>query len=736
MLRRPALVLTLAAFSSLSIAAQPQFWEIEGARELLAGDADGVSIDSEGRLRLAPELRALPDPEAPFVWSLARSGRDVLFLGTGNDGKVFRVEKGEARLFFDAPELEVHALAARDGKLYVGTSPDGKVHAVSPDGTSTTFFDPPERYVWALAFDPEGRLLVATGADGRVHRVEAGGKSEVLLTTPEAHVTALHVGEDGTVHAGTSPGGILYRVDPAGKVLVLHDSPYREVKALDVGPRGDVYAALVEGKEREERPAATPVPAAAAAAVPVTEVTVTESFTVVGPAGPAPVTPSPAPPSRPEPPRGGNKGALVRIPASGEVDTLWSSTEEMPQSILAVEGGALLGTGDKGKVYRVLDDRTWVMLADLPAEQATALLAVGGGATAIATSNPGGVHVLGARPGPRGTLVSKVKDAEAVSRWGLVRWQASAPPGTAIELATRSGDTSSPDDTWSPWSAPLGRAEGEPIPSPAARYLQARVTLSGKDGATPLLESATAAYLQRNLRPLVTSITVHGPGEVFQKPISVTGEVEILGAEPGPPPEPRPGVAARPLPAPVGPYSRKLYQKGMQTVSWKAEDPNGDQLSFDVAYRRVGDPRTHLLRRGAFEPVVAWDTTTVPSGRYVVRVSVTDSPGNPDAQALDSSKESEPFAVDNTPPQVTATLGKNGRLRATVRDDSSVVRRTEHSIDGGRWEEVHPVDGIADGLEESFDLSLPKGLDAGPHVVVVRATDLLGNVATARVEIP
>src|SRR5688572_33177732 len=103
-------------------AAQPQFWRIEGARDFLDGDAEGLSVDSEGRVRLAPATRALADTEAPYVWTLARDGQGTLYAGTGNDGKVFKVENGKATVLYDAPELEVHALAvAPDGKLYVGT---------------------------------------------------------------------------------------------------------------------------------------------------------------------------------------------------------------------------------------------------------------------------------------------------------------------------------------------------------------------------------------------------------------------------------------------------------------------------------------------------------------------------------------------------------------------------------------------------------------------------------------
>src|SRR3954463_12549053 len=86
-------------------AAQPQFWQLEGARDFLDGETDGLSVDSEGRVRLAPASRVAQDPEAPYVWALARDGEGRLYVGTGNEGKIFRVDNGKATLLFDAPEL-------------------------------------------------------------------------------------------------------------------------------------------------------------------------------------------------------------------------------------------------------------------------------------------------------------------------------------------------------------------------------------------------------------------------------------------------------------------------------------------------------------------------------------------------------------------------------------------------------------------------------------------------------
>ena len=715
-------------------AAQPQFWQLEGARDFLDGETEGLSVDSEGRVRLAPATRVVQDPEAPYVWSLARDADGRLYVGTGNDGKVFRIENGKASLLFDAPELEVHALAVgKDGRLYAGTSPDGKVYAIDHAGKSEVYFDPADKYIWALAFDDQGRLLVATGSEGRIHRVTAKDKSEVLFTSPEGHITAMAVDGGGNVYAGSTPGGVLYRIDRMGKVFVLHDSAYREVKAVDVAPDGSLYAALIDGKDPSDvRPSVPSLPPVTAS-VPSGEVTVTESFSLAGPPAPAP-SPSPRPI---EPIRSGSaKGAVVKVSPTGEVDTLWSSSDEMPHALAATDDGVLVGTGNKGKVYRVHADRSWTMVTSFPAEQVTNLVHAKTGEVFLATSNPGRVHVLEAAAG---TFTSKARDTDTVSSWGRVRWEAELPSGTEIQVQTRSGNTATPDSTWSAWSAPYTSRQGTPIASEPARFLQVRAVLVGQQGRSPLLDTLVAAYLQRNLRPQIQSITVHPPGEVFQRPISLSGDVDILGLDEPRNPEGRPAAAATRSSMPSATaYSRRLYQKGVQTFSWRADDPNGDTLVYDVYYRPLSDSRLRLLKKGVTEAVLAWDTTTVPNGRYVIKVTASDAPSNPSGVSLSGDKESAPFDVDNTPPTVTVTAvaGTPRRVKVTVKDDSSIVRKTEYSVDGGKWQEVHPTDGINDSLEESYEFAVGELSGSGPHVVVVRASDLLGNLATGRIEIP
>src|SRR5439155_17560480 len=132
--------------------------------------------------------------------------------------------------------------------------------------------------------------------------------------------------------------------------------------------------------------------------------------------------------------------------------------------------------------------------------------------------------------------------------------------------------------------------------------LQWRAVLTAKS-ESPVLTSVTAAYLQRNLRPVVRSITVHPPGIVFQKPFT-SGEPELAGFEDQTTPDRKRAATAmsaqQPSTSPA--LGRRTYQKGLETLVWKADDENDDDLAYDVLYRREGETLWTPLRRAITEP--------------------------------------------------------------------------------------------------------------------------------------
>ena len=155
--------------------ATPTFWTVSSQADFLKGDVEDLSIDSDGRMFLGPAASVLGETSAPFLWSIVAAPDGSLWAGSGNEGKVLKVSKdGKATTFFDAAELEVHAIApAPQGGLYVATSPDGKIYSVAADGSSKTLFDPDDKYIWALASDPSGTLYAATGDKGVFYKITA-----------------------------------------------------------------------------------------------------------------------------------------------------------------------------------------------------------------------------------------------------------------------------------------------------------------------------------------------------------------------------------------------------------------------------------------------------------------------------------------------------------------------------------------------------------------------------------
>src|SRR5262249_5713795 len=109
----------------------------------------------------------------------------------------------------------------------------------------------------------------------------------------------------------------------------------------------------------------------------------------------------------------------------------------------------------------------------------------------------------------RGTLISDVLDAKMVSKWGALRWRATAPARTAVKVAVRSGNVAEVDETWSDWSEEEAAGDEATIKAPGARYLQYRVTLTSADaGLTPVVRSLTLRYATANQAPEVTKVEV------------------------------------------------------------------------------------------------------------------------------------------------------------------------------------------------------------------------------------
>jgi sugar lactone lactonase YvrE len=729
-------VAVVAGASATLTASKPIFWQTATLNDFLRGEVENLSVDGHGRLVLGPAAELIAETTSPFLWAMAVAADGSIYVGSGNEGKIFKVDpSGKTTTFFDSTELEVHALAlASDGTLYAATSPDGRVYKIDRTGKSTSIFDPEDRYIWSLALDQSGNLYAGTGEKGLIYRITPDGKSSTFYQTRATHVITLAFDRSGHLLAGTEGPGRLFRLDADAKAFLLLDSTFQEIRAIRMDAQGNVYLAAQSGRTSgSSQPAPAPTSdtsSTSGSREPVPMVTTEVTAIAVVDGGGASVGSNDAP-TREE--RRGGRGAIYRIKPDGLWDIVWESSEDSPYDLTFDPQGALIvGTGRNGKLYSLSGEPTTAtLLMQASAQQVTGFARDAKGNVYYATSNPGKIFKLSAERASEGSYLSMVRDAQTVADWGTLSWRATLSAGGRVDVFTRSGNTATPDDTWSTWSGPYNNAQGEEIKSPNARYLQWKAVLSGKQ-ASPVLTSVSAAYVQRNLRPKVTSLTVHPAGTVFQKPYP-TGDPDIAGFDDQAPDRRILSATANPGPN-TSSLGRRAYQRGLQTFVWRAEDANDDEMRYEILYRREGDTSWKSLKDDLADPIFVWDTTSVPNGTYVVKVAASDEPSNTPGAALEGELESSAFDIDNGPPAVIVSSSRTAEGRTTIqfeiRDEWSSISKVEYSLDAQRWQVVYPRDGIFDSRVEQFELTLDDG--AASRGLIIRAYDAKNNSATAR----
>jgi hypothetical protein len=708
----------LAATNAFAVA--PQFWRVRTADEFLSGEIEGFAVTPRGELRPAPPAAKIATFTDPFVLCQTTAPNGDRFFGTGNNGKVYRLRGTDLKAIYTAPEPEIYAIAFQQGSLLVGTSPNGKVYRVDPEsGKSSVLFDPKQAYIWAMAPLGGGDLAVTTGLEGKLYRVSSNGTAKVLFDAPEPHLRSVAVRSDGTILAGGSGKGRIYEITPAGAARALYDSSLTEISTIFIDSSGigwaagatNVLPATAPAKPQQGKPAAQ---SPGSAAAPKEEspkkdseapgVDVSFSFDN---------TPAANQPT--------GSAELYRISPDGFVETIRKFEHEIIYSIGAAPNGSiLLGTGPQGRLYEVHDHQI-ALVAVVPDKQVVSI-STAGSDTVLTTTNSGAVYRLGATGNSKSELRSAVKDVERFSRFGHYRIEGkNVDHGLAISF--RSGNTRTPDITWSAWSTASTTAQGTAV-APPARYIQWKLDAAGTDPAT-VIDMITVAYLNRNSAPVIDSMTVNDPGAIFLGSFSQSSQI-VEATNPD-----EYGIfTSLDAPRDKNETGKRVFRKGYRTVSWRAHDENGDSLRYSLSFRLKGGSSWLRLRDNMDESSMNFDTSQLPDGTYELRLTASDANDNP-GMPLSDTREGVEFEVDNTSPTITFTAAA-GEVHVRVKDQRSPVGKVEYSVDAQKWTRLTPDDGLADSPDETY--TIPRSTLAG-HFVIVRAVDAFYNVATASIDL-
>ncbi len=742
--RSVAVLSALCILSITALAVTPQFWENFSQDDLLQGTLTRVSLSSDGKLYLAPSYESVFDTNQPYIFSMARDKAGNVYVGTGHEGKVFKIDpQGKGSLYFQSKELDVFALAldASDA-LYVATSPDGKVYKVTGPNQSTEFCDPEEKYIWSLLFDDAGNLYVGTGARGNIYKVDRSGKKTMFYSSSDNHIVCLTRESNGKLLAGTSPGGLVVEITPDAKGFTLLDTPMEEVRSIVLDRFGTIYASASSSKGLAQKVSGrTEITTSTTGPLPVMTIQSLANLAEKSAESKGVVT---APGSEKD--SAGSRSSIYAVTKDGNAETVYTSKDQMVFDMVVRSDGSLLAaTGPKGRLLSIDVAKQVAVVTDSPEEEMTRLTPAGESVW-VAGSNQGKVYRLDSQRSQTGTFESKVLDAKTVASWGKIAWSASNPNGDALELSTRSGNTDKPDNSWSDWSTPYAAASGQQITSPRARYMQWRAAFKRGKASAPgqrsdTLDRVQIPYLQQNVRPQVVSINVLPYGIALQKTPSLQGGTLSVGVSATATdglsmnsPRER-GKEKQALPP------RQVLQPGAQSFTWKATDDNDDNLEYSLYFKGEGESDWKPLEKKLTDTFYTLDAASLPDGVYTLKVVASDEPSNPYGKFLIGELESRPFIITNTTPQIEISSQKINGKRVEVQFRAKVptgrIATAEFSIDGGEWYLIFPSDGIADSAQEDYQFSTPE-LSVGEHLIGLRSSDSNGNTGTSKliVKIP
>lgn len=697
---------TVVAAMDPASATEVRISRIQNADGFLRGTLEDVAVDPLGSLSLAPRANKITGLEEPFVLSAARS-EEGWIVGTGSDGRVLAVDsRGRVEKLMEAPGEQIFAVAVGvGGVIWAGASPSGAIWRLA-DGKAERFAETGESYIWSLVAGDDGSLWAGTGPRGRLLRIDSQGRSAVMWDGQDPHVRVVRRASGGGVVLGTAGTGLVVRIDADGRAATIFDAAQPEIVDLVVADDGTVWAAAIasEASQVELRPKEKPESEGEG------EVTVTVTAEGDGPIG-----------SRP-PGFQGARSEVLEIGGRGGATAIASLADQTVLSLVESGGRLWVGTGLEGKVYSIRDRRL-VLEHDDDERQVVALLGRPDGPPSLVTTNGGSIVQLEQNGSRSGSFLSPVLDSGQVARFGIARWRGEAPPGTKVTLAVRSGMSAEPDGGWTAWTPAREATELSLTDLPEGRYVQVKVGLEGKDGASPTVAALELSWRQLNQRPKIDAFEAMAPGEVLVPQSFNTGTQVYEAANPT-----RGGIFTSLTQSPEGgedARTKTVYKRGFQTYRWKVSDPNGDELRAKLEVRReTGDPRWYTLVEDRAEGYFAFDATVLPDGIWRVRLTVSDARSSAPGEALVTEAVSEPLVLDQTAPSVRITSRTAGRIEVDVVDGLNPLREAVYSVDAQSWTKAAAEDGLVDGRRETLVIdSIPN--DAG--LVLLRVTDAAFN---------
>jgi hypothetical protein len=191
---------------------QPEIWSVaqapDGSLYLGTGHRGRLyRLDAAGKSSL------VWTSDQSEIFAVTVDAKGIVYAATSPDGNVYRIENGKAAVYFSPGARYIWALkTAPDGSLFVGTGDQGKIFRVTAAGAGSVYYETGQSHVTCLELDPKGALLAGSEPNGILYRITAENKAFVLYDANLPEIRAIVPGADGNLYVAALGGSVARRI--------------------------------------------------------------------------------------------------------------------------------------------------------------------------------------------------------------------------------------------------------------------------------------------------------------------------------------------------------------------------------------------------------------------------------------------------------------------------------------------------------------------------------------------
>ncbi|MBN1619422.1 hypothetical protein JW890_01750 [candidate division WOR-3 bacterium] len=667
----------LFLFSQSVFAGKSQNRIINTFEEFSLGKMENVLLSIGGSISVSNEIEKAFQLDVLYGWRIVQC-RNRYYISSASPACVFSypAEGGKIDTLIRYDGGGIFGLCSDGENVFAAVSPAGEVLRIRGSSVEK-IFERESLSVWDMACLPGRKLALATSNRGRVYLISYAGELLDSIETGDRSAVSLAVRRD-TLYIGTSGRGFLLSYSlTTGSAYVEADPNGNEINSICATDDCLLFSTVSGNID--------------ISGLSSLRLTVDPYFYI--------------------PPSSSEITSNVYRFQSGRYELLFSSPSPPVTAVFPIQKNIYCAVGaPDGSVFLYDANKREISMFRAPEERIlTSWAKDNSGKFALLGTNPLTIYIMTGKSSNQGIYTTGVIDGGERPVWGNFFWTGDG----SVRIQARTGNTSSPDEFWSDWTRETADFDIFKNELPQGNKIQFRLAFTGRIDKLEFLFSA------QNRKPVVQVPVVYAPGSASYGISQTVPDIKPLSA--GDPEKRLLSLGGWQIP-----QNAVSFQTSYQGLSFEANDPDGDSMTYDIYIRPSN--KSEWLKIGWLlrERHFAFNRQFFRDGEYFLKIIASDSISNPANSFLTDSAFSEVFVIDNTPPEVYDFSFSGSSAVFAVRDSKSRIISVSFSFDGINWQDASPKDGVFDSKSEHFQIEIA-GMRS--EVMMIKAKDAHFNTA-------